>query len=320
MQDPSLWFEKHPALSDKIVREPCDYTKGLPSKQTLNNLIDGLNVWYKVPSPELEIIKLICEMLHRSCLVIDDIQDNSDLRRGEPAAHMVFGVPQTINSATYLLVKCFEEASKLSLSAVTILTQGVSKIHVGQGYDLHWTFHGNVPSEKEYIRMIDGKTGSFFPLAIRLMREHATATRNVDISVDPIEELLLLLGRFYQIRDDYNNLVSPEYVKAKGNLSDLDEGKYSIMIIHALKNTTEGTKLKSLLTLRSRQGNLSVEQKKVVMGILARTESMEYTFHLLRELLEETKNRLRNIEDLFGGRNSILQTILEKLEVASMEA
>ncbi|KAF3189019.1 hypothetical protein TWF788_011150 [Orbilia oligospora] len=310
MQTPSPWLEEYPALSDEIVREPCDYVKGLPSKKTLSLLIDGLNIWYNAPSPQVDIIKSICEMLHRVSLVIDDMQDNSDLRRGEPAAHMVFGVPQTINSATYLLIKCFEEASRLSPSAITVITQGVSKIHIGQGYDLHWTFHGEIPSEKEYIRMIDGKTGGFFPIAARLLRDEAT--QNKDLYV---EDLLLIIGRFYQIRDDYMNLTSQEYTNSKGHLSDLDEGKYSLMLIHALNNTTEGTKLKSLLTIRSRQGNLSAEQKNIVMKTLARTKSMEYAFGVLEQLQKEMKTRLASIENQAGEESTILQAILEKLRV-----
>ncbi|KAK6506012.1 hypothetical protein TWF506_010938 [Arthrobotrys conoides] len=310
MQTSSPWLEGYPALSDEVVHEPCDYIKELPSKKTLSLLIDGLNIWYNVPSPQVDIIKSICEMLHRASLIIDDIQDNSDLRRGEPAAHMVFGVPQTINSATYLLVQCFEKASELSLSAITVLTQGVSKIHIGQGYDLHWTFHGEVPSEKEYIRMIDGKTGGFFSIAARLLRDQATRNKNLDI-----EDLLLLIGRFYQIRDDYMNLTSQEYTNSKGYLSDLDEGKYSLILIHALNNTTEGTKLKSLLTLRSRQGNLSAEQKNIVMKTLAQSKSIEYAFGVLEELQREMGSRLVSIENQAGEQNRILQAILEKLRV-----
>ena len=33
---------------------------------------------------------------------IDDIEDNSKLRRGIPVAHSIYGVAQTINSANYV--------------------------------------------------------------------------------------------------------------------------------------------------------------------------------------------------------------------------
>ena len=36
---------------------------------------------------------------------LDDIEDGSQLRRGRPAAHIIYGTSQTVNSATYLCIK-----------------------------------------------------------------------------------------------------------------------------------------------------------------------------------------------------------------------
>lgn len=45
---------------------------------------------------------------------LDDIEDGSDLRRGHPAAHNIFGVPQTINAASYAIVEALRKAHELS--------------------------------------------------------------------------------------------------------------------------------------------------------------------------------------------------------------
>ncbi|KAK6497448.1 hypothetical protein TWF481_011857 [Arthrobotrys musiformis] len=307
---PNCWLQRLPALPEEIAREPCDYFENLPGKNTLSVFIDGFNIWYRVPSPQLDIIKAIGRMLQISCCIMDDIQDNSELRRGAPAAHMVFGVPQAINSANYLLLKCVGEASKLSPAAVDIFTQGACDVGIGQAHDLHATFNGEVPSERDYIKMIDGKCGGFFRVAVGLMRDQATRNRDLDV-----EDFLLFLGRFYQTRDDYNNLMSHEYTKTKGHLSDLDEGKYSLMLIHSLRNSKEGTQLKSLLTMRARQGNLSPEQKDTVMKILMRSESMEYTLNILEELDNGMDNQLGRLENQAGERNVILRAVLEKLRM-----
>jgi len=45
--------------------------------------------------------------------MIDDIEDDSQLRRGELAAHKVYGIPQTINCANYVYFLAFKELLQL---------------------------------------------------------------------------------------------------------------------------------------------------------------------------------------------------------------
>lgn len=87
---------------------------------------------------------------------IDDIEDNSQLRRGLPSAHTVFGLGQTINSANLLVFKALEAAASLSSTAVQIFTERIIEAHVGQGLDLYWTYHTKIPTEEEYFTMVDG--------------------------------------------------------------------------------------------------------------------------------------------------------------------
>ncbi|KAK6520035.1 hypothetical protein TWF506_000326 [Arthrobotrys conoides] len=289
--DKAPWLSKHPKLSDEVTIQPSNYIKSMPSKGIRNVAIDALDLWYTVPQQSLEIIKNIISMLHTSSLIIDDIEDGSDLRRGQPSTHMVFGIPQSINAANYLFVKCIFEAQKLSPSAVAIFEDELRNLHIGQGLDLHWTFHQRCPSEAEYIQMIDGKTGGLFRMASRLMRDQATQNQDLEV-----EDLLTLMGRFFQIRDDYQNLGSVDYARAKGSLSDLDEGKYSFMLIHALKNQSQNHQLKCLLQMRSQKGQLTKEQKDLIMKIMRRSKSMEYTAMVLEELRLEIEVKLEYIE------------------------
>ncbi|KAF3192924.1 hypothetical protein TWF225_011709 [Orbilia oligospora] len=297
-------------------REPYDYIKSMPSKGIRNVAIDALDIWYMVPQRSLEIVKNIIGMLHTSSLIIDDIEDCSELRRGQPSAHMVFGIPQSINTANYLFVKCLFEAQKLSPSAVAIFEDELRNLHIGQGPDLHWTFHQECPSEVEYIQMIDGKTGGLFRMASRLMRDQATQNKDLEV-----EDLLTLIGRFFQIRDDHQNLRSVDYTRAKGSLSDLDEGKYSFMLIHALKNQKYNHQLKSLLQLRSQKGFLTEEQKDLIMKIMERSNSMEYTAMVLKEISMEVEVKLGYIEAQLAERgfkedkNWMIRAIMARLKL-----
>lgn len=51
---------------------------------------------------------------------LDDIQDSTPLRRGQPAAHTLFGVGQAINSASFQYVRALQHVKYLDTSALHI--------------------------------------------------------------------------------------------------------------------------------------------------------------------------------------------------------
>lgn len=57
---------------------------------------------------------------------IDDIEDNSKLRRGIPVAHHIFGVPSTINSANYVYFLGLEKTLNLGHPEATRVFTGIS--------------------------------------------------------------------------------------------------------------------------------------------------------------------------------------------------
>lgn len=67
--------------------EPYHYLLEHPGKNIRTSLIEAFNQWMRVPEDKLAIIKDITEMLHNASLLIDDIEDDSMLRRGVPGAH-----------------------------------------------------------------------------------------------------------------------------------------------------------------------------------------------------------------------------------------
>lgn len=48
--------------------------------------------------------------------MIDDIEDNSKLRRGIPVAHSIFGIPTVINGANYAYFLALEKCHSLQNS------------------------------------------------------------------------------------------------------------------------------------------------------------------------------------------------------------
>lgn len=85
----------------------------MPSKGIRDKLIDALNRSFCVPPKEIARIKRIMNLLHGASLMLDDIQDSSKLRRGQPTTHLVFGQMLTINSAGYRFLDALSEVRKL---------------------------------------------------------------------------------------------------------------------------------------------------------------------------------------------------------------
>ena len=94
-------------------------------------------------------IKSIISRLHNASLLVDDIEDGSQLRRGKPVAHAIFGVPYTLNAANYAYFVALEECHRLgSPEALSVFVEELLNLHRGQGQDIVWRDTQKVPSEK----------------------------------------------------------------------------------------------------------------------------------------------------------------------------
>lgn len=89
----------------------------------------------------------------------------------------------------------------------TTHTDGLEELFSGQALELYWKFHKQCPSMSDYLVMIDKKTGGFFRVAMQVIAAEASSPIPGDSN---LAHFISLLGRYYQVRDDYQNLVSDE--------------------------------------------------------------------------------------------------------------
>nr|XP_058960669.1 geranylgeranyl pyrophosphate synthase-like isoform X2 [Pocillopora verrucosa] len=230
------------STQEKILLEPYSYVLKVPGKQVREKLIQAFNFWLKIPGDKLSVIAEVVKMLHNSSLLIDDIEDNSKLRRGIPVAHQIYGVAHTINSANYMYFKALEKVLSLNHpDCINIFTEELLELHRGQGMDIYWRDSYTCPSEDEYHEMVKKKTGGLFRLAVRLIQSFSENRSN-------FVPLLDTLALFFQIRDDYANLLSEEYKEYKSFCEDLTEGKFSFPIIHVIRSDSESIRILSILS------------------------------------------------------------------------
>ncbi|KAF5617217.1 geranylgeranyl diphosphate synthase [Fusarium tjaetaba] len=332
----------------KVADSPYDYILTLPSKGIRGAFIDSLNVWLQVPEDKTSVIKGVIGMLHNSSLIIDDFQDNSPLRRGKPSTHTVFGPAQAINTATYVIVKAIGKIQEIvSHDTLADIISTITTIFQGQAMDLSWTANTTVPSIQEYLLMVNDKTGALFRLSLELL----VLNSEVSISgstLDSLSSVVSLLGQYFQIRDDYMNLIdnkvcSPEpiahlrvpegdnpllgtskklrtfandsqYTDQKGFCEDLDEGKYSLTLMHALQSDSSGL-LTNILSMRRVQGRLTTQQKMLVLEVMKANGSLEWTSALLGMLHTRVLAEIGSLEVSLNRDNPALRALVERLKL-----
>lgn len=258
---------------DQRLLEPWRYMLGLPGKNVRSQLIDAFQIWLKVPTDKtismpsstmavinstnpnavtsttiVDAIKEIVGDLHTSSLLIDDIEDGSNLRRGQPVAHNIYGLASTMNCANYVYFIALHKCMQLNnQQAMVVFTEELLNLHRGQGHDILWRDSIQCPTTDEYIQMVKDKTGGLFRLAVRLMQCFATEMTSTNFT--PLTDKMAV---YFQVRDDLINLASTQYHKNKSFCEDLTEGKFSFPIIHSIKETPNDSRLISILKQRTK--------------------------------------------------------------------
>ena len=131
------------AIWERVLVGPARDVLSKPGKQFRANLVD--TAWRlsggAAEGPPLALRAAI-EILHAGSLVIDDIEDDAELRRGLPALHRRYGVPLAINTGNWLYFLALKLIDRASLSPSIrgelhrVVLQGVLECHSGQALDL----------------------------------------------------------------------------------------------------------------------------------------------------------------------------------------
>lgn len=178
------------------------------------------------------------ELLHNALLIHDDIQDGSELRRGQPTLHAMHGVPLAINAGDALLFTallplldalrpCGPEVARKVLEVTLAMARQTAE---GQALELGWRDR-NVTDlgEADYMRMALKKTawmGMIWPAQLG-----AIVGSNGLVDTERVVRFGMFLGLAFQIEDDLRNLSEdPGYGKEQNG--DLAEAKRTLMLIH----------------------------------------------------------------------------------------
>ena len=167
------------------------------------------------------------ELIHTATLFHDDVVDNGSVRRGRPAARMVYGNGIAVLVGDFCFARGLESvAATGSLAAVKTLARAVTEMAEGEvaqlagAGDCHATTEG-------YFEIIDRKTGALMTWCAR-----------VGGILPPLLDAALarygrLLGRAFQITDDVIDCAVDVSVSGKSPGRDLQEGKLTLPVLLA---------------------------------------------------------------------------------------
>lgn len=223
------------------------------------------------------------EMLHNALLIHDDIQDESLMRRGKPALHVLHGVPLAINTGdalTLLSLRPLMENRHILGPQLTIqLIEETERMALesaeGQALELGWR-RDNVLAltEADYLEMVMKKT--CWLATIHPLRAGALIGSRGLADVDPLVRFGFLLGAAFQVQDDILNLVGDAAAYGKELDGDIHEGKRTIMLLHVLSHATPDERARVEAIFAAPRSERTAEDVRWIRGRMEAFGSIEH--------------------------------------------
>lgn len=269
------------------------------------------------------------EVFHAAALVHDDIMDNSDTRRGKPAAHRAFetfhstrgfsGDPAVFGRSTALLVGDLllawsddlltsalsgvdAEVARATRAEFTTMRQEVT---VGQYLDIHeeaaWVHTQESERLDRALTVVTYKSAKYSmeaPLLIGASLAGAHETQRQDL-----QEFGLPLGIAFQLRDDLLGVFGDSEVTGKPSGDDLREGKRTVLI--ALAEAHMPTTTKRVFNEMLGDRSLTHEQISVMQSTLTDTGAVESLEAMIGSYVEKALQALDNADLSAGARQEL---------------
>ncbi|RJP22167.1 MAG: polyprenyl synthetase family protein [Deltaproteobacteria bacterium] len=182
--------------------------------------------------PRRTVMAVVTEYMHTATLLHDDVVDLGTVRRGKPAANILFGNSVSILVGDFL----FARASQLmtedgDIDVLGIYARTLVSLSEGEVLQLMKTRDAGI-TEEEYLTVVFCKTASLIAAA--------SETGAVLAGADPAVRKAMFgfgksIGIAFQLVDDILDYTGTEKELGKRPLQDLREGKVTLPLLHALR-------------------------------------------------------------------------------------
>lgn len=214
-----------------------------------------LAAYHNGPPKRLEAVRELAvavELLHESFLLHDDVIDHDTIRRGEPnligqldgwarqrgaapATARAYGETAAILGGDLLLARAHDIVARLDIAQRTRIALLDSLEHAleesvnGELYDSTMSHGTSIADTATVSRMLYAKTGAY---TVRLPLNWAFIITDTPIPAD-FDRFCRALGLAFQLQDDLLELFGHPALVGKDPLSDLREGKMTLIMTFA---------------------------------------------------------------------------------------
>jgi octaprenyl-diphosphate synthase len=233
------------------------------------------------------------ELIHTATLYHDDVVDDGRVRRGRPAARLVFGNGIVVLVGDFCLARALETvASTGSLTVVKSLAATVTEMAEGEVAQLERA--GNADATiANYFDVIDRKTASLIAWAARV---GGAAPAHLEA---PLSRYGRAVGRAFQIADDILDCAVAEAVAGKSVGHDLQEGKLTLPVLLACEADPA---VRARIRKEMGEGGMSAPAAAEVLALVraaggvttAKTQAMAMIDEALTDLNQLPPSRFRD--------------------------
>lgn len=177
----------------------------------------------------------VIEFIHTATLLHDDVVDISTLRRGRPTANSEFGNAPSVLVGDFLYTRAFQLMVQLDDMRVLKLMADVTNL-IAEGEVMQLVRAGDPDTSREqYFDVITRKTAILFAAACE---GAAMLSDESDNTLKTMHDIGLNLGIAFQLIDDVLDYEGDPETTGKNVGDDLNEGKPTLPLIHAMRHAS----------------------------------------------------------------------------------
>ena len=229
------------------------------------------------------------EFIHTATLLHDDVVDESNMRRGKATANAAFGNAASVLVGDFIYTRSFQMMTELgSMKILKLMSDAVNVIAEGEVQQL---MNCNDPdtTEESYMQVIYSKTARLFESATQIGAILNDAPENVEVALQNYGKYL---GTAFQLIDDVMDYTSDGEDMGKNVGDDLAEGKPTLPLLHAMRNTTPENTAMIREAIEKANG---MDRLEDILAVMQEAGSLEYTTH---KALEEADKAIAELSVL----------------------